>query len=334
MNSIKQMYSLRRVYETTKNEQGTVYVLRLSDRFVDLGERELRLYAKLAEWLPSNHDCATLERKLGLDSAATERLAARFAESGLLVERAKIPEKLTGEAFHRDVFSRVLPTWLSEAFSHPYWQRMMSGNGSKRLFDGWMIELYHYTLNANRHMPLAVAHTREKPIKTLRSKHYAEEWNHYHYFMKSLKALGYSNGEVASSVPLPATLALSNFMRQAAREDILCYSICSAVLEGTTIDRSTFNPYYEKATELYGIPRAAITPIYDHLDLDVKYGHSDLFLEILETVDVLTSERAARVLEYGHQLVELIWLWTDNIEKYYDNGQNAVPRHGFDPFLD
>src|SRR5262245_36534224 len=104
-------------------------------------------------------------------------------------------------------------------------------------------------------MPLSCAHSRTKAIKDLRSRHYAEEWNHYHYFMKALKALGLTESAIAESVPLPMTLALSNFMRQAAREDVLAYSICSAVLEGTTTDRSTFNPYYEKTAELYGIPK-------------------------------------------------------------------------------
>ena len=106
------------------------------------------------------------------------------------------------------------------------------------------------------------------------------------------------------------------------------------MLEGTTTDRGTYNPYYEKSAELYGIPREAIAPIYAHLDLDIQYGHSDLFLDMLKKVDKLSEERAGRILEYGHQLVEHIWLWTDNIEKYYDNGQNVVPRHQFDPFLD
>ncbi len=210
----------------------------------------------------------------------------------------------------------------------------MCGKGSARLFSGWLIELYHYTRNANRHMPLSCAYTREKAIKTLRAKHYAEEWSHYHYFMNSLKALGYSDAEIRDSVPLPTTLALSNFMRQAAREDILCYSICSAVLEGTTTDRDQYNPYYEKSAELYKIPREAIAPIYAHLDLDIQYGHSDLFLDILKTVDAITPKRAGRIIEYGHQLVELIWLWTDNIEKYYDDEKNPFPRRQFDPTFD
>jgi pyrroloquinoline quinone (PQQ) biosynthesis protein C len=211
---------------------------------------------------------------------------------------------------------------------------MMSGRGSARLFTGWLIELYHYTRNANRHMPLSCAHTHSKPIKLLRAKHYAEEWNHYHYFMKSLKALGFTDGSIAESVPLPMTLALSNFMRQAAREDVLAYSICSAVLEGTTTDRRTYNPYYEKAAELYGVPREAINPIYAHLDLDVQYQHSDLFHDILKTVDNISAARATTILNYGHQLVEHIWLWTDNIERYYDVESNPVPRRPFDPLLD
>ena len=126
------------------------------------------------------------------------------------------------------------------------------------------------------------------------------------------------------------TLALSNFMRQAARQDILAYSICSAVLEGTTTDRKTYNPYYDKSAELYGIPKEAVSPIYQHLDLDVQYQHSDLFREILEHVPEMSAERVTTVLNYGHQLVEHIWLWTENIEKYYDVESNPVPRLPFD----
>ncbi len=178
------------------------------------------------------------------------------------------------------------------------------------------------------------AHSGNANQNRLRAKHYAEEWNHFHYFSKSLKALGFTEAEISDSVPLPMTLALSNFMRQAARDDVLAYSICSAVLEGTTTDRGTYSPYYDKAAELYGIPREAVTPIFAHLDLDVQYGHSDLFLDICKTVDKMTAERASTVLNYGHQLVEHIWMWTENIERYYENDKNPMPRRAFEPTLD
>jgi hypothetical protein len=40
------------------------------------------------------------------------------------------------------------------------------------------------------------------------------------------------------------------------------------------------------------------------------------------------------VLDYGHQLVEHIWMWTDNIEKYYQVESNPLPRLPFDALLD
>jgi hypothetical protein len=152
--------------------------------------------------------------------------------------------------------------------------------------------------------------------------------------LKALKALGFSEESVVNSVPLPMSLALSNFMRQAAREDILAYSICSAVLEGTTVNRGAYNPYYEKCAELYKLPPESIAPIYAHLDLDVQYQHSDLFLDILNTVKTIPAARAGRVLEDGHQLVEHIWLWTDSIEKYYGVESNPMPRPRFSKLLD
>jgi pyrroloquinoline quinone (PQQ) biosynthesis protein C len=331
MSQIQAQYRAKRVYEVTSSKGRAE--LRLSDRVVELGEQEFAWYQKVVAWLPTVRGVTELSHDLGLSEAKVPKFVEALEKSGLLYRRDDAPKTMTGLEFHAR-FSSVLASWLTEAFAHPFWERMMSGQGSKRLFTGWLIELYHYTKNANRHMPLSCAHAHEKPIKQLRAKHYAEEWNHYHYFMKSLKALGFTEAQIADSVPLPMTLALSNFMRQAARTDILAYSICSAVLEGTTTDRKTYNPYYEKARELYGIPKEAIAPIYAHLDLDVQYQHSDLFHEILEQVPEMSAERASLVLDHGHQLVEHIWLWTDNIEKYYLVESNAMPRRPFDAFVD
>src|SRR5207249_4851740 len=158
MTSTQARYRPKRVYEILSAAEGSRQI-RLSDRIVELGEREYRRYEKVACWLSTTRGVADLSRELEMDEA-------------------KVP----------------------------------------KLID---------------------AH--EKSIKQLRAKHYAEEWNHFHYFMKSLKHLGFTEPQIAASVPLPMTLALSNFMRQAARQDILAYSICSAVLEGTTTDRKTYN---------------------------------------------------------------------------------------------
>jgi pyrroloquinoline quinone (PQQ) biosynthesis protein C len=331
MSLIQERYRAKRVYEVSSSAGAAE--LRLNDRVVELGPQEFEWYQKVVSWLPSVRPVTELSNDLGMAEAKVPKFIEALEASGLLYRVDDTGGTMTGLEFHTK-FSSVLRSWLTEAFAHPFWERMMSGKGSARLFTGWLIELYHYTKNANRHMPLSCAYAHEKPIKQLRAKHYAEEWNHYHYFMKSLRALGFTEPQIAESVPLPMTLALSNFMRQAARADVLAYSICSAVLEGTTTDRKTYNPYYERSAELYGLPKEAIAPIYAHLDLDVQYQHSDLFHDILQHVPEMSQERASIVLDHGHQLVEHIWLWTDNIEKYYQVESNPMPRRQFDILVD
>ena len=308
--------------------------LRLADRWVGLGRDEYRAFVALSDWLPSNAPFEALERAAGLPAPRLDGLFAHLERAGLVYRKADVPASISGVAFHDQIFAKVLPSWLAQGFSHPFWDRMTSGRGSAALFTGWLIELYHYTKNANRHMPLSCAYALEKPIKQARARHYAEEWNHYHYFLKALRALGFESAAIADSVPLPMTLALSSFMRQAAREDVLAYSICSAVLEGTTTERRTYDSYYQRAMELYGIPMAAVQPIYDHLALDVQYEHGNLFREILAHVPELSAARAGRILDYGHQLAEHIWLWTDGIERYYGAAENPVPRPAFDLIAD
>jgi len=330
--TLGQEFGVRRVYDATP-KKGVGVSLRLSDREVELGPREFDLYEKVAERVPGIRSQKEVAAELGMDEARLGRLLAALQSAGLVYRADAVPATLSGVELHT-LFNKVLPSWLDEAFSHPFWERMTSGRGSRRMYSGWLIELYHYTRNANRHMPLSCAHAHEKAIKNMRAKHYAEEWNHYHYFLKALKALGFSEDSVTKSVPLPMSLALSNFMRQAARDDILAYSICSAVLEGTTVDRGAYNPYYETCAKLYDLPPESIAPIYAHLDLDVQYQHSDLFLDILSKVDSIPAARAGRILDYGHQLIEHIWLWTDSIEKYYDAESNPMPRPAFSKLLD
>jgi len=168
MRELQVEYGVVRVYETRKSD-GNV-TLRLKDRAIELGAREFTSYAKLVEWLSSTRPRREIEASLAMTPARLERFVNDLEQAGLVYRTSRIPAQLTGEEFHRDYFAKFLPAWLDEAFSHSFWERMMTGKGSARLYTGWLFELYHYTRNANRHMPLSCAHTHSKPIKALRAK--------------------------------------------------------------------------------------------------------------------------------------------------------------------
>ncbi len=249
-----------------------------------------------------------------------------FIEVGLIKDLEGKNEVISGEEFHKRYFSPAMDHWLDRAFSHPSWERLMQGQESKNVFIGWLFELFHYTKNANKHMPLAVAYCKHKSTKTQLAVHYKEEWNHYHFFRKCLEELGFTREEVESSNPLPMTDEMANFMREAARTDFVAYAACSAVLEGTTTDNKTYDNFYKVMQQKYDIPAAAIKPIYDHLELDQKYGHADLFAEVCSSIGDITNERAEGVMTYARMMSEHIYAWTANIVKYYSNPGNAMPR--------
>lgn len=246
-------------------------------------------------------------------------------QNSLLFELDEKSSTMTGREFYQKHYLKHIDTWLDYAFSHSSWQNMLDGKENKNVFIGWLFELFHYTKNANRHMPLSVAYCKNKKVKTLLAEHYKEEWSHYHYFRSALQPLGYSRDEVDQSAALPMTEEMSNFMRQAARDDVLCYAICSAILEGTTIDNTTYDSFYAVVKEKYDLPQSAIQPIYDHLELDAKYGHANLFEEICDSIGEISNERAEKALTYGKSMAEHILLWSENIASYYSSSVR-IPR--------
>src|SRR6266853_143997 len=115
-------YSPRRVYSVTPCDGALAFQVR--ECVIELGPAEATTYAQLAEWLPTVRSVEELCTAVGMDEAKLTRFATKLTAAGLLYKKADLPAELSGEAFHK-AFSEILPSWLSEAFSHPYWQKMM-----------------------------------------------------------------------------------------------------------------------------------------------------------------------------------------------------------------
>jgi pyrroloquinoline quinone (PQQ) biosynthesis protein C len=302
--------------------------LTVNSREVSLGRRGLAAYRSVERLVVSDQ---LDHHRLASDPFVAKSVSA-FARAGLLYPKDAERRRYPPEPLYRDVMVPLIDRWIEEAFSHPFWELMTSGRGTRDMYVGWLYELYHYTKNCNRHMPLAVAYARKKRVRTLLATHYHEEWNHYHFFAQALTALGYTPDQVAGSEPLPMTMEMSNFMRQAARENLLGYCLCSAILEGTTVDTRSYDSFYRQVAEHYEIPPAAIQPIYDHLDLDRDYAHSNLFLDVCSAMGEMSDTAVEDAIQYGVQMARHIWFWTDNIHRYYGDPANAIPRAPFDPF--
>src|SRR2546425_11624029 len=127
MASLASQYRTKRVYEITGSEGRRQ--LRLSDRVVELGEREFDWYQKVEAWLPSLRGVADLSRELGVDEAKVPRFIDALEKSGLLYRVDDAPKTMTGLEVHAR-FSAGLDSWLSPAVAHPFLGPMMRGGGA------------------------------------------------------------------------------------------------------------------------------------------------------------------------------------------------------------
>jgi len=175
-------------------------------------------------------------------------------------------------------------------------------------------------------MSLAVAECTDPAVTPLFAHHYAEEYDHGDFFMRALESFGLSREVVLASRPLPSTLGVLNYMRLCARRDPLEYAICSGFLESTGTDRARAKEFIARLATNYAVPSSgSVGPLLDHLNLDEEYGHGDLFEAICDRTPPLTVDRASTVLTAGAALVDMLELWSTDIERTYA-ANGSVPR--------
>ena len=73
-----------------------------------------------------------------MDEAKVPRFLEALEPSGLLYRTRRAAEGALRRTSSTPASRRCSTSWLSEAFAHPFWERMMSGKGSARLFTGWL----------------------------------------------------------------------------------------------------------------------------------------------------------------------------------------------------
>jgi pyrroloquinoline quinone (PQQ) biosynthesis protein C len=224
-----------------------------------------------------------------------------------------------------EICYKLFPVWKAHVFGHPLWRSLSDGTAKPSVFAGWLLETYHFIETVNNRLALAIAECRAPEARALFLHHYSEEWDHHHFFMKSLRSFGYEEEMVLRSCPLPGTLAVVNYMRDMARRDPLYYAACSGFLESTGEDRAGGREFFERLIRYYCPDNPNIVkPMRAHLDLDEDYGHNGTLSQIYSTLGSVSEERLEGALNAVAELVEVLDLWSSDILKTYaESGPRA-----------
>jgi pyrroloquinoline quinone (PQQ) biosynthesis protein C len=277
-----------------------------------------RVLHRLASLMNGERSPAELGEALGLAAHTVQSVLAKLFEHDLVVDLSAEPRsRIAADAFHA-ICGRLFPVWKTRLFSHPLWAALSSGSAPAPLFAGWLLESYHFIEGVNDRIPVAVAECADARIRHVFAQHYAEEYDHWLFFQRSLNALGLPNEQIQATRPLPSTLAVLQHMRHAARRDPLSYALCSGFLESTGADRARGVAFFERLKHHYAAQNPEIvTPMAAHLSLDEEYGHGDLLAEICGGLGPIPVERASAALDDAALLVETLEMWSTDIERTY-----------------
>lgn len=275
----------------------------------------------LAEALYSmngQNDLSSICLRTGTSLEIASIVVNRLVSLGALHIIQEADSVLVDSAEFAAISRELYATWKERLFSHQLWCGLVEGSLPHQVFVGWVVESYWFILGVLERLPMAVAHCEDRIGRSIFSKHFSEEWDHYIFFEQSLDKLGVDETARAEMEPLPATRAVQNWMRMAARRDPLQYVLCSGFLESTGSDRTNARSFFDQVARNYlSLDNDAVTPMIEHVSLDEAYGHGgivELFLKQNETVD---RRRARCALQSAYGFVETLEMWSTDILRHY-----------------
>lgn len=238
------------------------------------------LVGKLLAW-----DCsgATIDEIASATSYSVRSLeqAIDTLESENFILRMDIPETLNA----KDALARARKAgafWNRYVMSHPFPSRLYSGEATRNEVFGWGIEFCHFVRGAREYMARGASRT-AGPTAILSElwSHFVEEAFHDEIFLEGLVSSGIQRSALRRRTPLPSTLALLNFLWEAAEDSDLSYGAIFAIMQPNASKEVAIQSEYEFLRTAY--PYAA--PLFDafqkHDCIDMSLQHSSITLEPL-----------------------------------------------------
>ena len=321
---------LKRTATIKSNDGNQVVVEHLAQEVV-LEGAGAALFSKIAAHLDGKNSIGMIAERAGEAPARVEALTNMLSKAGIVsllpADGASDNFTMTGVEFHA-LHRKYCSFWLQPVYDHPLWEKMITGKASRAQVIGFAFEKYHYIEGAHEHMGVAAANATPEMMPHL-ARHFIEEYTHGDIYRKGLKSL-FPDELVLNSQPLPSTRALINFLTETAARSSFAYYAGNEVLQMTenTNDESaskSIDDFYAAMRLHYPYSNKLIDSFIQHTNADQNLGHSDVFMEMCESVLPLTRREVVDAMNVSRSMAEHLMLFMDGIDICYGVNE-SVPR--------
>jgi pyrroloquinoline quinone (PQQ) biosynthesis protein C len=261
----------------------------------------------------------------GAAGAVLERLEPVLKAHHLLAVDAR---DLEGAVFDGEWLYRVhrehAAYWLDRVYDHPFWSLVGSGQASFSQILGFALEKYHYIEAAHEHMAYAASSDFSAALQPHLARHFLEEYTHGNIYRRGL-AHFFPDEAIITSIPLPTTRALVNYLNELAHGDTFAYYAANEVLQMTENGDGSDGPAELDRLMLQHYPESKplVEAFNAHTRLDQGLEHQDAFLLMCKDQPALTARAVRGALAAAERIAEYLTLFLDGIQRHY-----AAPPHG------
>jgi hypothetical protein len=294
----------------------------------DVGSRDTLLHVK--SLLDGRHSVAAISDLTRVPQSQVAALVAQLEELGLL-RREEPVETLPTDAFVERLEASLV-MWKRQIGFHPLFQLLYRGDARREVFQGLVLETYHYVRSARRHVSVALAHNSNPFWEDLLADYFAEEYDHGPLVLETLERLGIPQDVARDAHPTIGTLSLINMLCEVGRHSTLAYLACTTLFEARREDAQPAAESFRRLARRYGFEPNAVEPLLSHLTGDVEAGHTSLLREAVAGRQHVTADEAHQVVNALHDVKHSFDQFHEGILAYYSDISNYIPRLKVDYF--
>src|SRR5580658_6388934 len=318
---------------TVARSNGHVVIRHLRDE-VTLDGAAAQLFSKMEPQLDGKSSISSIAERLSEKPTRLRSLIEELGKAGVVAFASSADDGAltTGMEFYA-LHREHCAYWLGDVYTHPLWEKIVTGRASRAQVIGFAFEKYHYIEAAFEHMGIAAANASPEMMPHL-ARHFIEEYTHGDIYRKGLRSL-FPDDVVLRSQPLPSTRALVNYLSESAQRSSFAYYAGNEVLQMTenTADEKAggaVDDFYAAMRKHYPYTDKLIDSFIAHTKADQALGHEDAFLLMCKSVPPLHRHEVNDALNVAKNMAEHLLLFMDGIDTFYANFP-TVPRLPCDP---
>lgn len=310
-------------------EPETTY-LTVSQGVYEVPTPEAQRFLSIRSHCTGHNTIAEIARRSGVAENSVTEIVTSLHEADVTRPQYRRFADMTQDDL-RDVLFAACRIWGEQLRETGMGPKLASGAVDRNVVIGWVLEMNHYVRNFPAAVAVAASHATGE-LQAVLADYAAQEFGHESFVVGSLVKLGFTAAEAETSIPLVSTRLIDLLMRELFAMLPCAALLLASIVEAGELEDGEAQSFFDTLAEKYSLPIEAFAPIQEHMIIDSQLGHAELAEKYRHLITIGSEEHLHEVMNKLHDIKHAFDLQQMEIEHYYSQRGNYIPRQYVDFF--